>query len=140
MYIWLVIMIFLIVIELITTDLITIWFIAGSLISLISALFIDNFIIEFAIFVISSIIFLITTRPLLEKAKAKGNVKTNIDRIVGMRGIVTEEIKKNSIGEVKVDGKRWSAYADKNIKVGSSVVVLSIDSVKLKVEEEGDDK
>lgn len=140
MYIWLAIMIILIVIELITTDLITIWFIAGSLISLLTSLFIDNFIIQFTIFVVSSIIFLITTRPLLEKAKAKGGVKTNIDRIVGMKGIVTEEIKKNSIGEVKVDGKLWSAYADKNIKVGSTVIVLSIDSVKLKVKEEGDDK
>lgn len=140
MYIWLVIMLFLIVIEIFTIDLITIWFIAGSIISMISSLFIDNFIIQFAIFVVSSVIFLIFTKPLLTKAKVKGNVKTNIDRIVGMKGIVTQDINKNSIGEVKVEGKLWSAYADKNIKVGSAVVVLSINSVKLKVKEEGDDK
>ena len=37
--------------------------------------------------------------------------------------------------EVKVDGKLWSAYSDREIKVGSTVKVLSINSVKLKVEE-----
>ena len=67
-------------------------------------------------------------------------LKTNFDRIIGMEAIVTEEISKNKIGEVKVDGKRWSAYSDKKIKVGSTVRVLSIEGVKLKViEVKGDE-
>ena len=135
MYFWLIIIIVLGIIEITTTDLVTIWFIAGSLLALIFSIFTDNFIIEFTIFVLSSVIFLITTKQLLKKTKTKGNIKTNIDRIIGMKGIVTEEIKKDKIGEVKVDGKLWSAYADKTIKVGSTIKVLSIDSVKLKVEE-----
>ena len=47
-----------------------------------------------------------------------------------------EQIKKNNTGEVKVDGKKWTAYADKNIKKGSIVKILKIDGVKVKVEEE----
>ena len=62
------------------------------------------------------------------------NSKTNIDRIIGMKGIVTEDIIKDNIGEVKVDGKKWSAYADTPIKKGENVTILSINSVKLKVE------
>lgn len=136
MFGWLFIIILLCIIEVFTADLVTIWFIASAILSLISSLFIDEFLIQFFIFVIFGIIFLLITRPLLKKVKVKENVKTNIDRVVGMSAVVTEEIKKGSIGEVKVDGKHWSAYADKNIKVGSTVKVLSIDSVKLKVEEE----
>ena len=55
-----------------------------------------------------------------------------------MSGVVTEEIKKNTVGEIKVDGKRWSAISDKKIGVGSTVKVLKIDGVKLVVEKESD--
>ena len=75
------------------------------------------------------------TRKTLEKYFPKP-IKTNLDRVVGLEGIVTEEIRKDSVGEVKVDGKRWSAIADKEIKVGSIVKILHIDGVKLKVEKE----
>ena len=52
-----------------------------------------------------------------------------------MEAIVTEEISKNKPGEVKVDGKRWTAISNKKIKVDSTVKVLEIEGVKLKVEE-----
>ena len=51
-----------------------------------------------------------------------------------MKGIVTMDITKDNIGEVKVDGKRWSAYSDMDISKGESVKILSINSVKIKVE------
>ena len=133
MLFWLVIVIILGIIELITVNLVSIWFIASGIITLISSLFIDNIVIEFAIFVILGIIFMLLTKPFINNIKP--NVKTNLDRIVGMTGIVTEEINKNKNGEVKVDGKLWTAYSDKKIKVGSTIVVLSINSVKLKVKE-----
>ncbi len=133
MLFWLVIVIILGIIELITVNLVSIWFIASGIIALISSLFIDNIVIEFAIFVILGIIFMLLTKPFINNIKP--NVKTNLDRIVGMTGIVTEEINKNKNGEVKVDGKLWTAYSDKKIKVGSTIVVLSINSVKLKVKE-----
>ena len=50
-----------------------------------------------------------------------------------MKGIVTEEIKKNVIGEVKVDGKKWSAISNKKIEVGEEVIVDAIEGVKLVV-------
>ena len=76
---------------------------------------------------------MLLTKPFINNIKP--NVKTNLDRIVGMTRIVTEEINKNKNGEVKVDGKLWTAYSDKKIKVGSTIVVLSINSVKLEVKE-----
>ena len=133
MLFWLVIVIILGIIELMTVNLVSIWFIASGIITLIASLFIDNIVVEFAIFVILGIIFMLLTKKIIKNIKP--NVKTNLDRIVGMTGIVTDEINKNKNGEVKVDGKLWTAYSDNKIKVGSTVVVLSINSVKLKVKE-----
>ena len=73
------------------------------------------------------------SKKLYKKIKCN-NEKTNIDRIIGMKGIVTEDITKDNIGEVKVDGKRWSAYSDTDISKDEYVKILSINSVKIKVE------
>ena len=53
--------------------------------------------------------------------------------IIGMQGIVTENITKKTSGEVKVDGKRWTAIADETIPVDTAVEILEINSTKLKV-------
>ena len=54
---------------------------------------------------------------------------------VDSEGIVTEEISKLNPGEVKVDGKRWTAISDKKIKKDSKVEILAIEGVKLLVKE-----
>lgn len=132
-YMWLIIVIILGFIEAITVDLVTIWFIISGIIAMILSFVTDNVFIQFSSFVILGILFMILTKHFIKKVKH--NEKTNIDRIIGMKGKVTKTIEKNEIGEVKVDGKLWSAYSDREIKVGSTVKVLSINSVKLKVEE-----
>jgi len=135
-WIWLGLVITLTLIEVLTTNLVTIWYIVSALVALLLSLFIDSYLIEFAVFVILGTILLFTTRDYLVKLIVKKKEKTNLDRVIGMTGIVTEEITKKKFGEVKVDGKRWTAIADKKIKVDSAVKVLEIDGVKLKVEEE----
>ena len=135
-WIWLGLVVTLTLIEVLTTNLVTIWYIASALVSLILSFFIDSYLIQFSVFVILGTILLFTTRDYLVKLIVKKKEKTNLDRVIGMTGIVTEEITKKKAGEVKVDGKRWTAIADKKIKVDSTVKVLEIDGVELKVEEE----
>lgn len=134
-YLWIIVIIVLTIIECMTVNLVTIWYVASALVSLILSLFIDSFLIQFGVFAILGTIFLLTTRKALNRLIKNKNEKTNLDRVIGMKGIVTEEIKKNDNGEVKVDGKRWTAYADKRIKVDSIVQILEINGVKLKVKE-----
>ena len=134
-WVWLGIVIFLIFIEAITINLVTIWYIASALIAMLLSIFIKDFYIQFLVFVLLGTLLLITTRKYLVKIIGKTREKTNLDRVIGMTAIVTEEIKKNQPGEVKVDGKHWTAISDKTIKVNSTVKVLDIDGVKLKVEE-----
>lgn len=134
-WIWLGIVICLALIEILTINLTTIWFVASGLISLVISIFIDNYILEFSVFVIGGVLLLVFTRSYLT-TKFSSNIKTNLDRVIGMKGIVTEEITKNNPGEVKVDGKRWTAISNKNIGKNKEVKIIKIDGVKLIVEEE----
>jgi len=131
--VWLMIIIALSFIEASTVNLVSIWFIASALVSLMMSFFDITFLWQFAVFVILGLILMITTKPILKKWIKPRDIKTNVDRIIGMSGIVTEEIRKNVIGEVKVDGKRWSAISTKKIPVGEEVIIDEIDGVKLKV-------
>lgn len=136
---WIIMIIILSIIEGITINLVTIWFVISALVSLILSFFIDNFFIEFLVFVVLGVLLMIFTRKILKKYLLKSKVKTNLDRVVGMTGIVTNDIKKNEIGEVKVDGKRWSAISNENILKDSYVTVKELKGVKLIVEKKESD-
>ncbi len=128
---WLILVIVLTIIEVATVNLLTIWFVISGIVALILSFFIEDVAIVSTIFAVLGIILLITTRPILKKYLPTQRERTNIDRVIGMKGIVTEEIKKNVIGEVKVDGKKWSAISNKKIEVDEEVIVDAIEGVKL---------
>ena len=132
---WLVIFVVLLIVELFTVNLVSIWFAVGALAAGLVAYFIENMMIQIAVFIIVSTISLLLTNKFVEKLRNGKIVPTNLDRVIGKIGIVTEEITKLEPGEVKVDGKRWSAISTKKIKVGRKVEILSIDGVKLHVKE-----
>ena len=138
--VWLITVILLALIEILTINLATIWFVASGIIALGISLITDNYFIQFGTFVILGVILLITTKPILTKLIKQKKEKTNLDRVIGMTGTVTEKILKNKNGEVKVDGKTWTAYADKAIKKDSLVKVLEINGVKIKVEKIKEEK
>ena len=139
MYSWLILFVILIIIEICTINLTTIWFAFGSLLAYVTSLFTDNIMIQTTVFLVISIITLLLTRPIVKKYLLNKPSRTNADMLIGKTGIVTKEISKNSIGEVKIDGKYWSAKANKKIKEGSKVEILSIEGVKLIVLEKEDD-
>ena len=132
---WMIVFLVLIFVELITVNLVTIWFAVGALASFILTYFVDNVMIQIGVFIVVSIIALILTRKIVDKLRGGIVEATNLDRVIGKIGLVTEEITKLEPGEVKVDGKKWAAVSSKNISVGSKVEILSIDGVKLKVKE-----
>ena len=134
LYTWLIIILILGIIEISTTNLVSIWFVLSGLLSLGVSFLTDNVFLQFFVFVVFGIIFMLLTKPFINKIKAKENAKTNFDRIIGMKGIVKETILKDGLGVVKVDGKLWTAYANEKIEEGTYVKILKINSVKLEVE------
>ena len=132
-YLWLLLVIILSVVEIITVNLVSIWFVISGIVAMIASLFTNNIVIQISIFVILGLIFMILTRKIVKKIVPE-KVKTNIDRIIGMQGIVITKIGKNKPGEVKVDGKIWTATSDETINQDEIVKILEINSTKLKVE------
>ena len=132
---WLVLVIVLSIIEIATVNLLTIWFVISGIVALILSFFIKDVAIVSTIFALLGIILLFTTRPIFSKLLKPKNEKTNFDRIIGKEGLVTEKITRNQIGEVKIDGKKWSAISNKKIEVGKEVIIEAIEGVKLVVKE-----
>lgn len=135
---WLVLVIVLSFVEIATVSLVSIWFVASGIVAMILSFFIEDTAIITTIFILLGIFLLVISRPIVNKLRSKDNEKTNLDRIIGESAIVTEDIKKNVIGEVKVDGKRWSAVSKEKCLKGDTVKVLKIDGVKLIVEKESE--
>ena len=132
---WVMLFIILIIIEILTINLVTVWFAIGALVTSISCMFIDSVLIQVIIFLLVSILSLIATRPLIKKLRINQVTPTNLDRVIGLTAIVTEKIEPQNPGEVKVEGKRWTAISSKKIEKGKKVKILAIEGVKLKVQE-----
>ena len=129
--VWLIIVFFLIILEVCTVNLVSIWFIVSGIAALITSFITDIFLIQFAVFVLFGVVLLLTTRNFLKKYIKSNNEKTNLDRVIGKIAVVTEPIKKNEVGEVKVDGKRWSAISKLEFEIDDEVIIDSIEGVKL---------
>ena len=129
--IWFALIFVFLIIEAMSLNLVTIWFAFGSLCAFITTYFTENIIIQLIVFVVTTALSLIFTKPLLEKYLKKNKEKTNYDRIIGQTGLVTEKITKHQNGRVKVDGKSWMASSEKMIKEGTEVEILSIEGAKL---------
>mgnify|MGYP004651924395 CR=1 FL=1 len=130
---WLIIFIFLIFVEIATVNLVSIWFAIGAIASCILSIYVDNLIIQLGCFVITSTICLILTKSIISKIKNHKITPTNLDRVIGDIGIVTEDIDEFNNGEVKVDGKTWTATSKETLNVGTKVKIVSINGVKLNV-------
>jgi membrane protein implicated in regulation of membrane protease activity len=120
---WLVLVIVLSFVEIATVSLVSIWFVASGIVAMILSFFIEDTAIITTIFILLGIFLLVISRPIVNKLRSKDNEKTNLDRIIGETAIVTEDIKKNVVGEVKVDGKRWSAVSKEKCLKGDTVKV-----------------
>lgn len=137
--IWLVVLVLLVVIELLTMGLTTVWFAGGALAATLASLLGLPLAIQIILFLIVSGLLLFFTRPIAVKYFNKDRVRTNAESLVGRQAIVISEIDNlQGIGQVNVGGMEWSARTrDENITlpVGAVVIILAIDGVKLIVEE-----
>lgn len=136
---WLVVLVVLVVIELLTMGLTTVWFAGGALIATIAALFNAPFALQVILFLLVSALLLFFTRPLAVKYFNKDRVRTNAESLVGRQAIVISEIDNlQGIGQVNVGGVEWSARTRVDgvkLPVGTVATVLAINGVKLVVEE-----
>ena len=136
---WLIVSGIFFILEMATTGFLVFWLGLGALLAMVLSFFVDNVIIQVTVFAISSILLIVSTKPLVKKFIDKKTIPTNLDSIIGKEGIVVETIDTvKAQGQVKLNGEVWSAKAfdeNKIIEKDTKVVVKEITGVKLVVEE-----
>lgn len=136
-YVWLGVLAAAVILELATTQMVSIWFAIGALAAFIAALAgVEQLWIQIIIFVVVSAIAVAITRPLVKKMINKKAEPTNADMVIGKTGIVTEKIDNLApSGLVKVNGTVWTARSldDSVIEENEKVIIKEIRGVKLLV-------
>ncbi len=134
---WLGFTVALTVLELVTTQFVSIWFAVGAAVCTIVCAIFPTIGLgwQILIFVLCSLALLIATRPLVKRLlnKRSAEHETNLDRLIGKNAVVTEEIDNlRSVGAIKIGGLVWSARSSDGeiIPVGEIVVFESINGNK----------
>lgn len=134
MILWIVLFVAFVIIEMATAQLVTVWFAVGSVFALISYFLKAPIWLECLIFVITSAIALVITRPVVRKIIKVKYEPVNADRAIGETAIVTETIDNSSAGgRVLLKGLDWAAKSEDDVVIpeGAQVTVLRIEGVKL---------
>lgn len=128
---WLGMVIVFTVIELFTAGLTTIWFAIGSIPMIFLSFLPIPFLYQVLIMLVISIVLLIFTRPFFVKKLNANKEKTNVDALIGKTALVTKKITKFEKGEVKIDGKIWTAksVSDEDLEEGTECLLQSIEGV-----------
>ena len=130
---WLVLMVVFLAMEASTVSMVSLWFAAGSLIALLTALAGGPAWLQTVLFLAVSAGLLLALRPLVKKYLAPKVTATNVDSIVGSTGLVTAAIDNVSAsGQVKLGAMEWTARSTSGqpIPVGTLVKVDKIEGVK----------
>ena len=132
-FFWLAMVILFLVMEGSTVALVSIWFAAGSLTAMITALLGGPRWLQVILFLGISAGLLALLRPLVRKYIRPKITATNVDSLIGSRGYVTETVDNLAAsGQVKLGAMPWTARSTDGspIEAGTLVQVDRIEGVK----------
>ena len=135
---WLISFGILLLIEICTLGLTTIWFAAGALVAFLMAVLNLPLFVQVAVFLAVSILMLVFTRPIMTKHLNAKTTKTNAESLVGEKARVLIPVNNlKSEGQVMVGGMEWSARSTKDevtFQKDEMVRIAGISGVKLMIE------
>lgn len=138
--VWLAVLIILVVIEIFTLGLTTIWFAGGALLAIVIAALGGPVWLQILVGAVVSGVLLFFTRPVAMKYFNRDRERTNAESLVGRQAIVISEINNlQGIGQVTINGMEWTARSimdGQTIGTGEIVIIRGINGVKLLVERE----
>ena len=131
-YIWIAIIVLALIVEGMTAGLTSLWFVPAAAICIVLELLSVPQGLQILVFLAVSLVLVICFRKLSKKSS---HIATNVtDMVIGGEAVVTERIDPSEeTGEVKIDGKRWSARLEdgSTAEIGEHVEVIRISGVKL---------
>lgn len=136
---WLMTFVVLLVVEIVTLGLTTVWFALGAIAAFLAAYVGASVLVQIIVFLIVSVALLIVTRPIVMKHFNQKRERTNAESLIGQKAIVIETIDSiHGAGRVEVNGMEWAAKTDESglIEKDTIVSIKGIQGVKLIVEKE----
>jgi len=132
-YVWIAFIVITAIIEVLTIDLVTLWFTVGAVGGLIASLCGAEIWLQFVIFIVISAACVIATRPLAKKIQKNEIIRTNSDKNIGKIAIVTKAFGDDEIGEVRIEERYWRAVSSdaSNFEVDEKVQVDAISGTKV---------
>ena len=130
---WLVLFVGFLLAEGLSVMVISLWFAAGALAALLVNLLGGELWLQVLVFVVTSVVLLISLRPLAKKYFTPRIARTNVDAVLDQEGVVIEEIDNVCArGRVKIAAMEWSARSTtgQSIPAGTLVKVDKIEGVK----------
>ena len=113
--IWLVVLVILLIIEMVTMGLTTIWFAGGALAAALLALADMPVALQLLAFLMISLILLFSTRPLALNYFNRDRVKTNVDELIGKEISIISPAQGKELSQVKdSDIKIMDSYRKKD--------------------------
>lgn len=131
--VWLAICIIALILEAITTEIVSIYFSFGAIVAMICAIFEMSFWPQVWIYIAVVAITLFTTRPLFLKYLKSNEIKTNVDALIGKRFKLSKAITSDERGELIISGITWSTTTNDNSSIdeNETVEILSLEGSKL---------
>ena len=133
---WLGLFILFLIAEASSVSVVSLWFAAGALVSMIASLLGAQFLLQGILFFAVSILLLCTLRPLAKKYFTPKLIPTNVDAVIGSTGRVIQDVQNDlSCGRVKLGGQEWSARSTTGeiLTEGTQVKVDKVEGVKVYV-------
>ena len=131
---WFGLTVVLLIAEAATVTVISLWFAAGSLAAMATALLGGALWVQILVFLLVSAAALTALRPLVRKHLTPKLTATNIDSVIGSVGIVTVSIDNiAAAGQIKLNGMEWTARSTSGIPIeaGTNIRVDKIEGVKV---------
>lgn len=132
--IWLVILAIMIVAEVISLGLTTIWFGIGAIGAAVVAGMGYGIWVQLFVFAALSVIAMAVFRPVAVRYLNRDKEKTNVEEVIGQSVVVTKEINnERATGEVRLNGLEWTARSQDGRVVPEKerVTVVAVEGVKL---------
>ena len=124
------------ILELSTVNLVSIWFVAGSLVAMIAALSGASLWVQIILCLVTAGILLAFLQPFVRKFVSPKKTATNADMVLGREAYLTEEVDNiRGTGSLKLDGKEWTVRSvDQSLlPAGTLVKIVRLEGVKLYV-------
>ncbi len=131
--VWVVAFFLAVLIEVLEPQLVSLWFAGGALVALVAAILNVNVVVQIVLFLASTIVLLILTRPFVKRVTNKLPVPTNADALIGQEILIEKGFSLKSQGVGLHADIRWKLVTDQDTSFdqGDFAIVKAIKGNKL---------